>query len=668
MRFRLLSCVLKIAFIVVNFPIFFKGALFADSSRSYVGGLPALEGVNVKSLDLRSDARYLFYSTGSSSWNVVDLLDMNTLGSQNINVGSNVVNLFYRSPNELVVVSAKKIDLYDVTKVFQPELKSSSYTFAPTNSPLDACIGENGQIFVLEFDSLGNFFVRILSSDFRVLKTISWANIFESSGRPFDDLFPIAIRCFKAGVIVLAEEEVPNAVSDFWLGRIEDDFSVLNSVLVRQTGYSLQDLIVDDYSQRVLTLFNREVSQSNSSDSILKVFNFDSEAVGPFPALLNAGSEGKALAAFIENTKPFYSAFVGQDYLSSAAFPPQNQVLQFEAANSVSSLNLLPDRGVENAVFSLGPIFSQWRSSNSDHYAYGLFSSQGVGLLSNSSKLEIVEIENLKLSASKDLEFTVRSDREVELKIRVIDDIKIEGETSGININRGSLISSFSLNENENFEVRISAEQVKTIKDVNLRLLLLATEKNNSETSVARVGLPFSLDKEPPPIQNLKLGFGDRSLRVFFDLPYDPGDIDYFLIFMAKSEADLETLPTSAEDLNETWNDLKFDGHGETSFSNPIRLNFADWQGSYEIAPLKNDEDVFVRVLVVDQAGNFSLQNPASISNQPRPTLSLQKAFGSQGCSLRAGTKSSAGAFASFIFLIFTLMIFRGMKKNWAQR
>ena len=218
MRFKLLSCVLKIAFIVVNVAIFFKGSILADSPRSYVGMLPALEGVNVKSFDLRSDARYLFYSTGSSSWNVVDLLDMNTLGSQNINSGSNVVDLFYRSSNELVVVSAKKIDLYDVTKVFKPELKSTSYTFPQTTSPLDACVGENAQIFVLEFDSFGNSFVRVLSSDFRVLKTISWPDIFDSSGRPSQDLFPIAIRCFKAGAIVLAEEEVPNALSDFWLG------------------------------------------------------------------------------------------------------------------------------------------------------------------------------------------------------------------------------------------------------------------------------------------------------------------------------------------------------------------------------------------------------------------------------------------------------------------
>ena len=668
MRFKLLSCVLKIAFIVVNVAIFFKGSILADSPRSYVGMLPALEGVNVKSFDLRSDARYLFYSTGSSSWNVVDLLDMNTLGSQNINSGSNVVDLFYRSSNELVVVSAKKIDLYDVTKVFKPELKSTSYTFPQTTSPLDACVGENAQIFVLEFDSFGNSFVRVLSSDFRVLKTISWPDIFDSSGRPSQDLFPIAIRCFKAGAIVLAEEEVPNALSDFWLGRIGNDLTVLNSVVVRQVGYSLQDLIVDDYSQRVLALFNREISQSNSSDSILKVFNFDSEGTVPLTSLFNLGSEGKALAAFIENSKPFYSAFVGQDYLGSSVSPLENQILQFEVADSTSSLSLLPDRGVVDAVFGLDPIFSQWRSSNSDHYAYGLFSSQGVGLLSDSPKFEIVEIENLKLSASNDLEFTVRSDRDVDLKIRVIDDIKTEGETSGININRGSLISSLSLNKNENSEVHISAEQVKTTKELNLRLLLLATDKNQSESSIARLGLPFSLDKEPPAVQNLKLGFGDRSLRVFFDLPFDPGDIDYFLIFMAKSEAELETLPTSVSGLNETWNDLKFDGHGEASFSNPIKLNYADWQGSHEIAPLKNDEDVFVRVLVVDQSGNFSLENPASISSRPRPTLSLQKAFGSQGCSLQAATKGSGGTFASFIFLIFTLMIFRRLKKNWAQR
>ena len=433
-------------------------------------------------------------------------------------------------------------------------------------------------------------------------------------------------------------------------------------------GYSLQDLIVDDYSQRVLALFNREISQSNSSDSILKVFNFDSEGTVPLTSLFNLGSEGKALAAFIENSKPFYSAFVGQDYLGSSVSPLENQILQFEVADSTSSLSLLPDRGVVDAVFGLDPIFSQWRSSNSDHYAYGLFSSQGVGLLSDSPKFEIVEIENLKLSASNDLEFTVRSDRDVDLKIRVIDDIKTEGETSGININRGSLISSLSLNKNENSEVHISAEQVKTTKELNLRLLLLATDKNQSESSIARLGLPFSLDKEPPAVQNLKLGFGDRSLRVFFDLPFDPGDIDYFLIFMAKSEAELETLPTSVSGLNETWNDLKFDGHGEASFSNPIKLNYADWQGSHEIAPLKNDEDVFVRVLVVDQSGNFSLENPASISSRPRPTLSLQKAFGSQGCSLQAATKGSGGTFASFIFLIFTLMIFRRLKKNWAQR
>ncbi|MGA0164384.1 MAG: hypothetical protein ACO3LE_09125 [Bdellovibrionota bacterium] len=668
MRFRLLSCVLKIAFIVVNFTIFFNVSLFANSPRSYVGMLPALEGVNVKSFDLRSDARYLFYSTGSSSWNVVDLLDMTTLGPQNFNAGSNVVALFYRSSNELVVVSAKRIDLYDVTKVFKPELKSTSYTFPSANSPLDACVGENGQIFVLEFDSLGNFFVRVLSSNLNVLKTISWSTIFENSGRPSEDLFPIAIRCFKAGAILVAEEERPSDASDFWLGLIQDDLSVLSPVVVRQAAYSLQDLIVDNYSQRVLTLFNREISQAKSSDSILKVFNFDSEAVEPFPSLFNVGSEGKALSAFLENSKPFYSAFVGQDYLSSSVSPPQNQVLQFEAANSVSSLNLLPDRGVEDAVFGLGPIFSQWRSSNSDHYAYGLFSSQGVGLLSDSPKFEIVEIENLKLSASKDLEFTVRSDRDVDLKIRVIDDIKTEGEASGININRGSLISSSSLNENENFEVRISAEQVKTTKELNLRLLLLATEKNNSEASIARVGLPFSIDKEPPAVQNLRLGFGDRSLRVFFDLPYDPGDIDYFLIFMAKSEVELETLPTSVEDLNETWNDLRFEGHGEASFSNPIKISQSDWQGSYEIAPLKNDEDVFIRVLVVDQSSNFSLENPASISNRPRPTLSLQKAFGSQGCSLQAVTNNSGGTFASFIFFVLSLMIFRRLKKNWAQR
>jgi hypothetical protein len=571
-------------------------------------------------------------------------------------VTGGVVNLFYREPNELVVVTTSRIEIFDVTKVFQPKLKSSSVVFPSAQSPLDACLRENGDFFILMLSDQNNHIVRVLNPNLGNRAQFTWATLFGEADAALNTLFPLAVRCAEQEVFVAAEIEDDTGV---WIGRIGDELAALNPVLLRQPQYFLKDLIVDSDSSRVLTLFNRNSLQNNSSDSILRVSSFAEEFT---EATYAVGSSANALSSFVVNSKSYFGVFVGDDYRASGISPPKDQILQFEGSSAGAGLTLLANRGEGAASFDSSlPIFSRWVHSKLDHYVYGLFSAGGVGLISDSPRLEIPQVINLDLSASADIEFTFRADRDVTVEIRLIDDLNPQGETLGLQINRGLRIQQFSAIANQEVLVKVSADQIKTKQERNLRLLLLASDKNRPEASVARRGLAFNFDRPPPPVKNLALGFGDRSLHVFFQLPFDPGDIDYFLIFMANDELAIENLPSNLSELTEQWGDQMVSGFGEASFANPIKVLKSNWRGVHRIAPLNNGEDWFVRVLVVDRASNFSSENPSGVSSRARSTLNLEKAFGSGSCSLETTSKASPSGFltALCLFLILYLALYR---------
>lgn len=680
MRFKLQNFVWIVIFLVV------PELLSAQEvqAHSYHGVLPGLSSTSVKKIALARDGRYLIYSDSLVTWNVIDLQDFITRGSQPKSVEGLVRGIFVSSPTEVIIASTDGLQYFDINNIYAPEEKTQLRYKRSESSDyhlVDVCRTDNGNFFFLEFDldeDANNHFVRILDSDHQEQTRLQWRDLFNLSGLDVSEVLPLGLKCAPDLVVVMAivypkDSNDPHLI---YLRNIRAAGGLGAGPLLfspdLEQEYEIKDLVLDAKRERVLGIFNRLEPNNNEQDLIGIEYGLSNLSN---PKEMRLGSGGRIVASFLRAAQSFYAFFVERDYLGEILGElPQEKLLQIPV-NSFGRQNYdFGERGsgssnVGNSQIGEktgklpNNIFSEWLSSNNDYYTYGVLSDHRVHLLTSAPRLEILENSgNLELSESNPLQFQIRSDLDANYEIRFEEDWDPDGNRSGITHNLGRKIAEGGLEANKSKRIKISPKDLKVKKDGIHRILVFASRKfANEGDPVSRIGLAFNYDSLPPAIENFRLGYGDRSLHVFFDLSRDPGDLKYFLIYVSERLSDLDELPRNQDELK-AWDAQKHfirDMNGKKIHS-PIRVSASKWNGHYVIDPLINDQPIYVRVQIQDAAGNLSINNPAAIKGTPRVTKSLVSAFGANSCALQPKAKFSIFAVLGFLFLF----LWRALRKS----
>jgi len=632
---------------------------------SLKGQIQGLRNTAVQYMALRSDGRYLFYSTGDSSWNVIDLLDMVTTGTA-VSVDGSVVQLSLDGDQRLIVVTTAGIQYFDVTKSLSPEEEDNKFETptSATTTVVGACVDSNQQVYFLEqSETKYEHLLRTVKGTTEQSET-DWINIFGNTGK---DLVPYAIRCAKNNVIVAAEDADSTTI-DLYLSRLSpSDLSQSQETIELSNDYedySTQDFGLSADGEQFLLMLNALEDGSKENSEYTKVLSFSSSSLNS-SFVVNMGAEGMAMARYFQSDASAYSFFMGKNYFDDPLQTDVDELLNVVASSFSPLINAdrWGDKG--DAIFgdsSVGSTsYSSWVNSSKDHYVYGITESSGVSLLTKGASLNFESDPGTPaLSASSPLEFNLVSDRDLTYEIRFDESPNADGTSNGLDYSAGKKIQEGDLQKNVAKSISLSASDLGITKDGTHSLMIFGRYKGASiDDPVSRLGLSFTYNPPPDAIRNFHLAVGDESVHVYFDPASDPGDIAHYLIYLGYTKSDLSDLPTSDAELD-TWT-RSITGVDGKSISSPVSLSPSSFSGSYVIAPLENNKELYVRVQVVDSSSQYSTGNPAALGATPVKTKSLADAFGSENsCSFVAKSKGLDSSFFSFmsLFALMALAIF----------
>lgn len=655
--------------------------------RSLKSEVPALSKASIRAADIRSDGRYLFYTLGGTSWSVLDLQDMVTVGVT-VTEESPVLDLRLRSPNILTVMTLNKILEYNVSKVYEPELfeGSNQQYERPSQEDetrvIEGCLADDNRAYYLEEDvnfaglknKNFNHVVRVVDipSSFAASE-VNWSDFVNDPGNHA----PYFILCAGTENLIFSNE-IEDASGDlkpniqitslpqpsgtavsaslrnlFEAGRLVDfdEFSLADFGLSADRNYLVALFNVDDVADEP-TAENRSQLMAIRTSNLSVVTS-------------SLGEGGLAVGRFSVGDSQFYAPVLQKHFFfrnSSQNDPDRNEILSFDASVLNTSTinpnneNLIIDRGDASAVAA--DSFreqSLWFSSEGDHYVYALLRNSGMNLYTNAPLLEFTEEPSGSISSGNPITLKFRSDFPINYEVRVMETPDRQGDAAGINLSEGKQIASGSLDEGEVGVVELSVEQLREADEGNLSLFILGSYSQNiGVSSIARLGHQFFYNPPPDPVSNLRLKFGSQSAHVLFDPPRAGGDLSEYVIYFSYTESDLDTLAASVDEISarvEAGNGIVFQ-NGRFLVS-PVRVAAADFQGRYVIHPIENGREIFVRVQVVDTSGQLSADDPAAVSVTPQPTKLLRSAFGDEpSCSLRPQPFSVGGLISLLVLFM----------------
>ena len=542
MRYKLRSFVFSVVFSALN-------ASPVHSAEDYVNGLKGsifpLQNLSVSHIALREDGRYLFFALKGSSFNVLDLQDMARLGTAT-SVDADVRGLGMDGDARLIVLTKKGAQYFNLPKPYDIKEEATDYE-RPENdtlSVLEACFEPSSKVafFLEQSSSSGDQHLLRLMKDKVQLQTLSWANLFSGNST---DLKPFAVRCGNQRAFVFAKAKESSRSEELWVSSVSAVGSVseksdLGDVL--PTTYQWKDFILSPNKDRIFVLFNKKTPTSTVDDAVVASISVTSLTNR---TTMNLGSGGRALVGFFVGDSQRLGLFVDKDILKSGSNPPLNQFLFGEISDFGTSSFVREDRGPGSA--SVGQrVGSLWLSSKDDVYAYGLTETLGVSLVSEAPWVRFSESPSgQSIFTGTPLRFKIISDITARYEVRMDVDEPKEGVTTGVELTPGSLFQSgtLSANQAQNFELNIDSLGIKTSKDLSLQVISRDVE-GGAGSAHSRLGFRFSIDPPPTPVRNLRTGFGDQSVHVFFDEP-EQGDVDSYLIYFSYTESDVETLNPS---------------------------------------------------------------------------------------------------------------------------
>lgn len=623
----------------------FKGSLFSLSSTA------------VKTMDIRSDGRYLFYSSGSNSFSVLDLLDMGRFG-ETVTTNGDVIGVFMDGDTRLSVATSKGVQYFDIAKPLKP-VKSTflNQDYVRTTDPglaiTDACALNGNKIALLEKDngSTNAHKIRIVTGiDFVV--SPSWTAV--SNSQP--TLKPFAVRCSGNSVIVASFENNLNfdSATKIYFSVIASTGALSSAAQSFQisSSYRVGDFVLSEKKDQLLVLFNRETNLNQTDDSVL--MTIPAPSIGG-QSTFSVGSQAQAVSSFKEGSDFQTGIFVGDDRLSN--LPDRSNKLLLSNLPFVGGIQ--DDRGPGFAGVGLHRP-SLWVSSGDD-YKYGLTLASGIALISRGPKVEITEAPSTTtLSSSQPLKFKLKADRDLSYAIYFDQTYSLDGTSSGLNREPGALIKRGNLLKDlESDEIEVTAAELGIFANRRHSLSIVAYDPslNASTAPLTRLGIPFAFDPPPGAVRNLRLEFGDSAIFVRFDPPLVE-DLASYSIHFSYDPNDL------SDPLSDTPRTFNSGVNGQTLIS-PVVVNALEFSGEQILKPIKNESPLYVRVYAID-ATNQKGEASALMKRTPYRTLSLPQALGSaESCSLRAPLpgESLKSLWLQFFFICCFLGILRALKK-----
>jgi hypothetical protein len=634
----------------------------------YRGVVPGAQSLSISTMSLRSDGRYLFYSTGASYFQALDMLDMATIGDTATATNDIVFNVSLTNDTHLTVATASGVQYFNVQYPFAPTEEGTRY---PRPSGLsvsvqDACVGPSGKTYFLERGTTSNsHLVRSVQGSVAG-SDITWSNIF---GPRSPSLSPLAIRCGKQNIFVIANYVNDSGVeTEYWVAMLDGagnavsriDLWDANSGLGSQasSAFSRIDFVMHPKKDQLLFLFNKKNSTSIAFDNS-KVITV------PPSSTVNVGSDAQFLASFVDSTSAFTGLFLKYDWAHYADNAVDNTYkFLFSAADAFTSLCNDSPRSCYGDVAGTGyttaitpPLHTIWASSASDHYKIGNMGTSGLILISKAPSLQFTTnpmspIQSL--SASRPLAFTLTSDADLTLEMRVDEDADRKGSSYGIT-KIGKTVTpstgSLDLRANTPTVYRMTVADLALIKNQTNSITIFGTD-GSQNALLARTGFTFSYDPPPGSVLNFKTGWGDQSAAAFFDLPKD-ADIQTVLIYFSYDASSLDSLPTDADGLTRATTTIATVNGG--TLTSPAQVDAATWAGRYVISPITNGRTIYIRPALIDKGGQYSENNAAALTAEPGRTRTVAEALGSPAsCALDSHAEQSRTSF--FLWIIFAVI------------
>jgi len=620
MPFKLLSYVLSVSFWLL--PSNLKAA--APDVLAYKGNIFSLSGRSIEAMAVRSDGRYLFYSTGAASFTVLDLLDM-ARTSETFATDAAVVGIFMDGDSRLMIATTKGIQYYNVSKPLKPAVETTAFVRPSVDSGLsvsDACSLGSQRVALLEKSSgtTNLHKIRIVTGTNFVVSP-PWSSI--SGGQPSRN--PVAIRCSGSSVYVASFESTQSfdTATSIYFSALspEAGLVVAASEFQISSSYRVTDFVLSEKQDQILILFNRATQLNLSDDSVVMAISSSLSAATSF----SLGSGAKAISTFKEGAGFIAGFFVGVDRLSNLS---DNQD-KFLVGSLPFAGQIQEDRGAgSNLVGARRP--SLWVSTKDD-YKYGITESTGVSLIGRGPNVEVTEGPAVTaLTASQPLQFKLRADRDTNYSIFFDQTFSLDGTSSGLSREPGILIKSGNLLKDVETSLEVSAAELGVAAN-RIHSISITAHDSSLGASVApltRLGIGFNFDPAPGPVRNLRLSFGDSAIFVNFDPPVVE-DIENYLIHFSYTASDLN------DPLLETPRTF-VSGVNDRNLISPVAVNALEFGGTHIITPVKNGLPVYVRVYAVDKTDQRGEVSPL-ISRTAYRTLTIEEALGAaNSCALAA--------------------------------
>lgn len=667
-------------FVSIYFFLLFCAPLVAETRYfGYRGTVPGVQNDTISSMVMRSDARYLFYSTGGSSFKALDLLDMATTSNEAVATNGVVFGLGLVSDTRLAALTAKGLQYFNIQYPFDVAEETSRYSrdSSATTTVMSACLGPDQTAYFLEEGAGRNLHILRTVSGTTAGKVFSWTDLFGSRS-PY--LNPISLYCGRQSVFVTANRIDESGIeSEFWVATVSKssatafDLYSAPGPLGSNPGnyYSRVDTILHPKKDQLEILFNKK-SYSSVGSSNSKILTVTTGAVS-----VDIGSDAQFLSGFLDGATAYIGAFLQNDWINykSDYFSNTYRFLFSSTELLSSNCNLDPNPCFEKSGLGLSTSQtpsgkSLWVSSEKDHYKFGTYGSSGLILLTKAPNLEfVVNPMDQMLSSNRALTFTLTSDSNLDLEMRVDEEADTRGTYLGLN-KPGKVVTpslgSLSLAANTPTTYQVSSSALGLTKDRKNSLMIFASSPDDGASRlVARTGFTFTFDPPPGGVLNFRTIWGDQSVGAVFNLP-SGGDISTILLYLSYDPALLASLPSDAAGVAAATTSLETGVNGGR-LTSPIQISAANWSGTYIIAPIQNGRTLYIRPAVIDKGGQFSTANPEALSAQPGRTRTLSDALGSPAsCSLRS-TKPLSGIGISFLGLLFIIGVSSLRKKNWAQ-
>lgn len=658
MPYKLLTSVfVAVLFVVIDRPVL-EAQFVEPPILGFRDRVSSLTG-SIRTAAIRSDGRYLFYARSSTSWTALDLEDGVTQSPVALNVQGSLITLLLASDNQLLAVTSRGIQYFDITEPFDPEEESTDYDRPSTasGSVIDACIDRNQRVAILESPFESSKTLLRLVSNKSELSSVSKSSVFTS--RP-GDYVPLKLFCTSDSIVLMAlrtstDDDDEVYLVRFPLGSLSGSSSLNVSQL--ETAYMVKDIVASTDGSRLWILFNKTTASGNrTDDSILRSITPASLSVS---SRTSVGSDGRALAPLQFSGSHYLGAFMGKDTLESLSSPPSHQFL-VQPQGSIRPGIDFGDRGVGYSEAGSFSVTSRWWSTSKDHYHYGSIDSAGLVRVSAAPRIELTEeIDSLVVSDSSTIDFSLQSDVDVNYSIYFNKDKPLEGSRSGISETPGRLVTkgSFQKSDSPSFSIPVSNLFVEKIGTYSL--LIVARQRGAPEGDArfptARLGIPFEFNPDPQAVKDFRLGFGDQSVTIYFSPRDLVENVSHYYIYFSYDREDLLDLPTSESELSAGFESLKRSISLENGkqIQSPIKMPANTWTGRYRVGPISNDRPLFVRVQVVSTAGKFSTDNEAPLAESPAPTKTLPQALGgAQSCGAHPATDPSLwGCIVGFFFI-----------------